>query len=733
MIPEPKTNSSPLVWVIAVPSPLHRVFEYLPPSDNKITPSAGARAKVPFAGRDVIGIFLEARESELPTSTVLKRVETLLDSNLPLLRPDQLQLLQWLSDYYLIPQGEALQLGLATSERKGRPSWTEEQDHIALTQGTDSIDTIPDRASKQKAAAQFIGNRTVSIASLKHQGFSTAVISALVKSGFAEKKTAEQSSPCPQSTVTLTEAQQQICSTLKAQMAGFKPHLLEGVTGSGKTEIYIECIKEVISKGQQALVIIPEIGLTPQTKERFEEALGCEVPLIHSGLTEAERGRTWAMARSGLAPVVLGTRSSVFCSFKALGLIVVDEEHDPSFRQQDHPRYSARDVAVKRAQICDCPIIMGSATPSLETIANCDQGKYQHHTLMQRPQGSELPEIALIDTRGLALTGGLSDEAIDQIRCTLERNEQALLFINRRGFAHSLQCEDCGWVADCEHCDSSMAVHRTPPHLSCHYCHTKISTPSYCHQCNSGRLTSRGIGTEQLEVLMHRHFENAPVFRIDSDSIKTMETLTKALQSIANAQSAVLLGTQMLSKGHDFPRVTCVVVVDADSLLYSPDFRAEERLLQLLVQVAGRAGRSNLKGKVLIQTRSPDHPMMQQLVDRSYSEQARTLLARREALRLPPRGAMGLIRSDSRRERDAIDFLNSLREKLPKPDDLRLIGPMPTLMTRRADMYRYQIIVQGQTRKAVHSLLQTARDIGSTQKLGRKVSWFVEIDPTETL
>ena len=232
---------------------------------------------------------------------------------------------------------------------------------------------------------------------------------------------------------------------------------------------------------------------------------------------------------------------------------------------------------------------------------------------------------------------------------------------------------------------------------------------------------------------MHRHFENAPVFRIDSDSIKNMETLTKALQSIANAQSAVLLGTQMLSKGHDFPRVTCVVVVDADSLLYSPDFRAEERLLQLLVQVAGRAGRSNLKGKVLIQTRSPDHPMMQQLVDRSYSEQSRTLLARREALRLPPRGAMGLIRSDSRRERDAIDFLNSLREKLPKPDDLRLIGPMPTLMTRRADMYRYQIIVQGQTRKAVHSLLQTARDIGSTQKLGRKVSWFVEIDPTETL
>jgi len=689
--------------------------------------------KVPFSGRDVVGIFLEARGSELPATTALKPVETLLDTELPLLGSDQLQLLRWLSDYYLIPQGEALQLGLATLERKGRPEWVAEPDHIALTHGTETVDKIPSRASKQRAAAEFIGERIVPIASLAEQGFSAAVISALVKSGMAEKKHGELPAYSPQSTVTLTEVQRQICATLKAQLTSFRPHLLEGVTGSGKTEIYIECIKAVIATGQQVLVIIPEIGLTPQTKERFEAALGNEVPLIHSGLTEAERGRTWAMARSGSAPVVLGTRSSVFCSFQALGLIIVDEEHDPSFRQQDHPRYSARDVAVKRAQICDCPIIMGSATPSLEAIANCDQGRYQHHALMQRPHGSTLPDISLIDTRGLALSSGLSDEAINQIRFALERNEQALLFINRRGFAHSLQCEDCGWVADCQHCDSSMAVHRTPPHLSCHYCNTKTSAPTYCHQCNSNRLTSRGIGTEQLEILMNRLFSATPVFRIDSDNIKNMETLSQALHGIASAESAVLLGTQMLSKGHDFPRVTCVVVVDADSLLYSPDFRAEERLLQLLVQVAGRAGRSSLPGKVLIQTRSPDHPMMQQLVERSYTDQARSLLVRREALRLPPKGAMGLIRSDSKQEKDAIDFLNTLREQLPIRDEVRLIGPMPTLMTRRANMYRCQIIVHAQTRRAVHSMLEAARDIGSQQKLARKVSWFVEIDPTETL
>ena len=733
MIPEPKANSSPDIWVIAVPSPLHRAFEYLPPSQTLKTPAPGTRLSVPFAGREVVGIFIEARQSELPPSTALKHVTAVLDTTEVLLKPDQLKLLLWLSDYYLIPKGEALQLGLAPSERKGRGEWIRQPDYIALTHGKETLQKVPPRAKQQRAAAELIGDETISITQLKQEGISTAVISALVASGLAEKRAPTPPPPTPTSIVSLTKAQQQVCSDITAQMGSFKPHLLEGITGSGKTEVYIECIKAVMSKGLQALVIIPEIGLTPQTKERFEKALGCEVPLIHSGLSVTERGRTWAMARSGIAPVVLGTRSSVFCSFDALGLIIVDEEHDPSFKQQDHPRYSARDVAVKRAQICDCPIIMGSATPSLESIANCDQGRYRHHALSHRPKGSALPDMSLIDTRGLALSSGLSDAAIDSIRSSLARQEQALLFINRRGFAHSLQCEDCGWVANCHSCDSSMAVHRSPPHLGCHYCHTKISTPTYCTQCNSSRLSSRGIGTEQLEVLMHRLFSDTPVFRIDSDNIKNTETLTSALTSIADTRSAVLLGTQMLSKGHHFPRVTCVVVVDADSLLFSPDFRAEERLLQLLVQVAGRAGRADLPGRVLIQTRSPEHPLMRQLINRPYSDQARELLQRREALGLPPKGAIGLIRSDSTVELDAINFLTGVRQALTPADNVRLIGPMPTLMTRRANMFRYQIIVHGRSRKAVHQLLQTAREIGSQQKLGRKVSWFVEIDPTETL
>ena len=734
MIPEPKANSSPLVWVIAVPSPLHRLFEYLPPDGEAFNPACGARVRISFSGRDVIGVFLDSRLSRLPNPSTLKRVTSVIDVAASLLLHEQSALLQWLSDYYLIPPGEAYLLGLSNTERKGNLQWEPPLDHVVLREGGDPLATIPKRARRQRDAIALIGNNSVSIADLSEQGISTSVIRSLLSLSLVEKvpsppisRHAKWASP------DLTEEQKRVSIELISKLNHFRAHLLEGITGSGKTEVYLECIKAVIANNQQVLVIIPEIGLTPQTKARFEDALGCEVPLIHSGITESDRGRSWALARSGLAPVILGTRSAVFCSLRSLGLIVVDEEHDPSLKQQDHPRYSARDVAIKRAQLCNCPIILGSATPSLESIANCDAGKYQHHILSERPQGTSLPSISLVDTRGLALASGLSDQAITEITRALSRDEQALLFINRRGFAHSLQCEDCGWVAGCHQWDSSLSVHRNPPHLSCHHCQTKRSTPRQCEECQSIRLSGRGVGTEQLELLMHRLFSDMPVFRIDSDSIKNVDALTSTLDSISAAGSAVLLGTQMLSKGHNFPKVTCVVVVDADNLLFSPDFRAEERLLQLLVQVAGRAGRARLPGKVLIQTRCPDHPLIQEGANKAYSAQARRLLARREELSLPPKGAMGVIRCDASAETNAIDFLDSLKKQLPSSSHARLLGPMPTLMTRRAGMYRYQIIIHGPTRREVHVVMKKAIEMGSQQKLARKVSWFVEIDPTETL
>ena len=339
--------------------------------------------------------------------------------------------------------------------------------------------------------------------------------------------------------------------------------------------------------------------------------------------------------------------------------------------------------------------------------------------------------MRLVDTRGLALTAGLSDQAIETIQRTIMRGEQALLFLNKRGFARAIQCEDCGWTAECQNCDSTMAVHRAPPQLNCHHCLSHRPTPRSCDHCNSIRLTSKGVGTEQLEAFLRQKVSDAPLFRVDSDSVPSLPALNELLSNIQQAPSAILLGTQMLSKGHHFPRVTCVVIVDSDSLLFSPDFRAEERLLQLLTQVAGRSGRAELPGEVLIQTRSPDHPLIKNSAIAPYSDLAHALLERRRSLGLPPHGALGVIRADAKNERDAINFLSQLKEVLDAGVDSRLLGPMPALMTRRAGLYRYHIVVHSQSRKTVHQTLKTAINAGSGLKTGRKTSWFVEIDPTE--
>ena len=730
MIPEPNANSSLIVWEIAVPAPLHKTFEYLPPKEGR-PPPVGSRVLVPFSGRESIGFFIRARASTLPDQEKLKRVIAVIDKE-SLLEAPLKKLLDWVSDYYLIPPGDGLMLGLTVNERKGKSPWVPPLNALMTCRTEDDPRTALARAPQQLRALQLIGEGCVSLVELEAMGISKATLRALSKTPFVTKVAMpNQAKISTADSLVLNSGQNQIVDSVTQTLTSFATHLVDGVTGSGKTAVYIECIKRTIAAGQQALVLVPEIGLTPQTRSRFEAALGFDVPVIHSGVSDSERGRAWAMARSGTAPVILGTRSSVFCSFKSLGLIIVDEEHDGSLRQQDHPRYSARDVAVKRGQICSCPVILGTATPSLETLANALAKRYHHHRLTERATKAELPQIRLVDTRGLALTAGLSDEAIEAINKTIARGEQALLFLNKRGFARSIQCEDCGWTAECNHCDSVMAVHRSPPKLNCHHCLSSRPTPRSCDNCKSIRLTSKGIGTEQLEAFLKRKITSAPLFRVDSDSIPSALVFKELLGNIQQTPSAVLLGTQMLSKGHHFPRVTCVVIVDSDSLLFSPDFRAEERLLQLLTQVAGRSGREELRGEVLIQTRSPDHPLIKNTATAPYSDLAQELLGRRHSLGLPPYGALGVIRADARQERDAIEFLSQLKEQLTPNTGSRLVGPIPALMTRRAGLYRYHIVVHGQTRKAIHETLKRAINTGSTLKIGRKTSWFVEIDPTE--
>ena len=730
MIPEPNANSSLIVWEIAVPAPLHTTFEYLP-HDNIAPPEVGARVLVPFSGRESVGFFVQSREATLADPQKLKRVIDVVDHQ-SLIEPELLTLLRWVADYYLMPPGDALMLGVARNERKGKPPWTAPLNALKAVTSLEDARIGLARAPQQLRALELIGDEVRTLKDIESQGISKATLRELTQTSFVGKVVGDTTRHKEKGyTPPLTPDQVDIADSIADSFSSFATHLIDGVTGSGKTAIYIECIKRVIDTGQQVLVLVPEIGLTPQTRSRFESALGLQVPVIHSGVSDTERSRAWAMARSGAAPIILGTRSSVFCSFKSLGLIIVDEEHDSSLKQQDHPRYSARDVAVKRGQICSCPVVLGSATPSLETLANALNHRYRHHRLTERAAAAKLPDIKLVDTRGLALTAGLSDEAIGAIETTIARGEQALLFLNKRGFARSIQCEDCGWIAECHNCDSIMAVHKSPPQLRCHHCLAHRPTPRSCGNCNSVRLTSRGVGTEQLETFLSRKMRQTALFRVDSDSVPSLTALNALLDNIRQTPSAILLGTQMLSKGHHFPRVTCVVIVDSDGLLFSADFRAEERLLQLLTQVSGRAGRAELPGQVLIQTRSPDHPLIKHAATTPYLALARTLLDQRRALGLPPHGALGVIRADAKRERDAIEFLNQIRELLADDAICRLIGPMPALMTRRAGLFRYHIVVQSQSRKMVHQTLKKAINVGSNLKIGRKISWFVEIDPTE--
>ena len=737
MIPEPNANSSLIVWEIAVPAPLHKTFEYLPP-EGSASPTRGARVLVPFSGRESVGFFIQSRASTLADHKKLKPVTKVIDGH-SLLEPDLMTLVNWAADYYLIPPGDAFMLGLAANERKGKSPWTAPLNALKAVGDFAESRRILARAPQQLRALELMGSDVCTLKALEAKGVSKGTLRALMKTELVEKVTAAENTTINRvETPSLTPGQRNIVNRVSETLASFSTHLIDGVTGSGKTAVYIECIKRAMAMQKQVLVLVPEIGLTPQTQSRFEAALGIHVPVIHSGISDGERGKAWSLARSGAAPVILGTRSSIFCSFNSLGLIIVDEEHDSSLRQQDHPRYSARDVAVKRGQVCGCPVILGSATPSLETLANAQTHRYEHHRLTERATKARLPEIKLLDTRGLALTAGLSAQAIDAIEKTIARGEQALLFLNKRGFARSIQCEDCGWTADCENCDSIMAVHKAPPQLNCHHCLAYRSIPRSCDVCGSIRLTSKGVGTEQLETFLNRKMQHTPLFRVDSDSVSTLPALNELLDNIRKTPSAILLGTQMLSKGHHFPRVTCVVIVDSDGLLFSPDFRAEERLLQLLTQVAGRSGRAELPGEVFIQTRSPDHPLIQLVAKTPYSELAHELLKRRHTLGLPPHGALGVIRADAKEERDALDFLSQLKELLEQQEETyrrdqahRLVGPMPALMTRRAGLFRYHIVVHSQSRKVVHQTLKMAINAGSTLKIGRKVSWFAEIDPTE--
>jgi primosomal protein N' (replication factor Y) len=529
--------------------------------------------------------------------------------------------------------------------------------------------------------------------------------------------------------------EQAIAIASVTQYQGFGCFLLEGVTGSGKTEVYLNMMAPLLASGQQILVLVPEIGLTPQTIARFESRFNVPVVAMHSGLNDTERLNAWLSARDGRAGIVIGTRSAVFMPFKALSLIVVDEEHDGSYKQQDSLRYHARDVAVKRAHDLNIPIVLGSATPALETLSNALSGKYHHLTLSKRAGRATATTNTILDIRALYLEGGLSAPLMAKMRQHLKAGNQVMLFLNRRGYAPVLMCHECGWIAECKRCDIHYTFHQHTKELRCHHCGTQRPVIHQCQSCGSTQMVTVGVGTEQLEEQLSVLFPDYSAIRIDRDSTRRKGSLESALDAVKKGEHQILIGTQMLAKGHHFPDVTLVAILDVDSALYSNDFRSAERLAQLFIQVAGRAGRESKPGEVILQTHHPEHALLNALVSEDYASFARTALAERRLAQLPPFSFLTLIRAESNNSDNVESFLRQVRlcfEQHPLFDEsCMVLGPSPAPLAKRAGKFRWQLLLQTPLRSQMLKLVSSTKPAIQVLPLANKVRWTIDVEPQD--
>ena len=654
---------------VALDLPLHRFFDYV--ENSASTAEIGLRVRVPFGRGEKIGVIVDVvDESDWPAAQLKPAIEILRD--LPPLPPDFFRLCAFASSYYQAAPGEVIMQAL--------PAGLKRLDPPARRQA---------RAIKPTAA--------VARPSLTAE--QAAAIAAIDLAG------------------------------------GFSAHLLYGVTGSGKTEVYLRLIEQVLASGRQVLLLVPEINLTPQlegrVRARFPEA---GVVSLHSELAEAARERNWRAAFAGEASIVLGTRLSIFVPLPRLGLIVVDEEHDASFKQQDGMRYSARDVAVFRAHQLGIPVLLGSATPALESWANAQGGRYRLLTLKERANpAAVLPAVHIVDTRRLALKEGVGEPLLAAIRERLARREQSLVFLNRRGYAPVLACPACGWVSRCTRCAANMVLHLADRRLRCHHCGCEHRIPRSCPTCGNQDIHPFGRGTQRLEGWLQEQFPEARILRVDRDAVKSRKQWEAVLERIHGGAADILVGTQMLAKGHDFPKLTLVGVLGADAALFAADWRAPERLFSQLMQVAGRAGRAELKGEVVVQTQYPDHPLFTALAAHDYRGFAAQQLAEREQAGFPPYTFQAVLRAEAPDMAAAIAFLQQAAA-LPAVaghPKVMIYDPVPMKLARLANLERGQLLVESASRPALQAFLPDWREAIEALKAPARLRWHIEVDPLE--
>ncbi|BFU60942.1 MULTISPECIES: primosomal protein N' [Rodentibacter] len=723
---------------VALAVPLPRLFDYLAPDEMSLV--VGGRVLVPFASQKRVAIVTELPEKAEMSTDKLKEIITSFDTK-SLFTPLYWDWLHWAANYYQAALGEVLFQALPVKLRNGENALKNDRTFWRINEvGKDALAQGKFKRSKKQAEAlQCLLEQDLEKG---NNGFSAAIWSAL-KSKECVSEVLVQTEPKSwlqtlgdkpmvnsDNRLTLNKQQALAFSQLMFQR-DFNVWLLEGVTGSGKTEIYLQYIEEILKSGKQVLVLVPEIGLTPQTVQRFKARFNVEIDVHHSNLTDVQRLNVWNRARLGQSAMVIGTRSALFTPFSNLGAIILDEEQDASFKQQDGWRYHTRDLAIVLAQKLAIPVLMGSATPSLESLNNVQNGKYKHLMLSKRAGNSTALRHFVIDLKNQYVQNGLSQLLLERIRNHLEKGNQVLLFLNRRGFAPVLLCHECGWIAQCPKCEKPYTYHQHQRALRCHHCGSQKTIPRQCGNCGSTHLVTTGLGTEQLEETLKAQFPTYSIARIDRDTTARKGKLEGYLDDIQQGKSQILIGTQMLAKGHHFPNVTLVALVNVDSALFSLDFRAEERLAQLYVQVAGRAGRAEKQGEVVLQTHYPDHPLLNTLLAKGYSAFAEENLRLRHSMGLPPFSFQALFKAQARRSELAEQCLEQIADFFQRKgiEGLQILGPMPAPFSKKAGQFRWQLLLQ----HSVRTILQKAlRDYQQANlEKNSQVRLILDVDPLD--
>jgi len=714
---------------VALPVPLRQVFDYLP-AETAIAPKPGMRVEVPFGRRRMAGVIVEvAAGSELPLEK-LARVIAYPDEEQTVLTGETLDLLKWCWRYYKHAPGEVVFNALPPLLRKAGGNIPPPAVQYRLTdEGKGRLEQAPGRAKAQFRLLSKLQQGPATESQLRAISPSwRKILALLIDQAWVKSEAREaaqlNSTPGP----VLLDEQQAAVEAISASLGGFHCHLLDGITGSGKTEVYLQLLEQVLREGGQVLLLVPEIGLTPQLLSRFENRLGFEPVVTHSGLSAGQRLKAWSMARRGLARLVIGTRSALFLPMPELQLIILDEEHDASFKQQDGFRYSSRDVAVKRAAGLGVPVVLGTATPSLETFNNATSGRYGWQRLRRRATGASQPRWRVLDLIQQSMTGGISATAMTAIEKTLAKGEQVLIFLNRRGYAPVILCHECGWHAACHRCDANLTWHMASRRLLCHHCDSGAPVPVMCPECGADALQGAGEGTEQLEQMLEEAFPGTPLLRFDRDTVRRKGEFDRLSDQVKAGEPCLLVGTQMLAKGHHFPMVTLVVIVNVDQALHSADFRALEQMGQLMMQVAGRAGRDQLPGEVILQTHYPQHDSILTLLSSGYEAFAKDIIAERRSACLPPFSFQALLRSDAHDKDDVRAFLNQAKQYFPAGEAM-IYGPFPAMMERRSGRTRWYLLAQAYSRPSLHRQLEEWVLQLKNLPSARKVRWAVDVDP----